>query len=341
MVILPLYNVFSFTHRMKDSSNSKKNRANTLEGRAFVKKGNSWRLTDSKGQVLKKFGDINAFQLLSVLVVKENGLYGLIDLTGERALPCEYRNIAQPFHSSGSSGKVHDVLELVDQNDRLWLADRNGKIVTSRSYKGIATGSYSHDQHVYETWNGMADLYDSDEQGNHQKSGLFDMINVREIIPAIYEPGVPDYCDFMGVYAVGIPVFHCEDGIKRCKLINAQGEELIPFEKGFSSIGIPHKFDYLIEAEKDGKWGYVNIEGAEKIPFKYDYAESFWEGFAIVGYNDTDGTGAHYGVIGHHNRIVIPFMFRFPPQLELTDDGLAASGCDKDYQEVSYTWKVK
>ena len=60
-----------------------------LKGRFFVKKGTHWLLKDQCGKVVKDFGAIEAHTLLSVLVVEQDGLFGLIDLTGEWALPCE------------------------------------------------------------------------------------------------------------------------------------------------------------------------------------------------------------------------------------------------------------
>lgn len=306
-----------------------------LKGRFFVKKGTLWLLKDQCGKVVKDFGAIEAHTLLSVLVVEQDGLFGLIDLTGEWVLPCEYRNIVQPYNSGGSSGDKHEVLELTDQHDRLWLADRNGKIVTSRSYKEIASGGYSHDLHVNETWNGFADLCDSDEENRHQKFGLFDMVNVREILPAIYEPGVPDYGAIMGRFSTGIPVFHDEDGERRCKLIDAQGNDLIPFEKGFSSIGVPLHDDYLIDAMKNGKWGYINIHGTEKIPFRYDYASDFSFGCAIVGFSTDDGTFGQYGVIGHHGKLLIPFVFRYiVPDVWVEDGKVYAEGLSKDHEPL-------
>ena len=61
-----------------------------LKGRSFKKIGNSWILKDRTGKVIKQFGNTDAFPLLSVLVVKQNGLFGLIGLNGEMVLPCEY-----------------------------------------------------------------------------------------------------------------------------------------------------------------------------------------------------------------------------------------------------------
>ena len=34
---------------------------------------------------------------------------------------------------------------------------------------------------------------------------------------------------------------------------------------------------------KQWKWGYINKRNEVVIPFRYDYAESFFKGFALVG----------------------------------------------------------
>ena len=65
-------------------------------------------------------GNINAFTLLSVLVVNENGLFGLINLDGEFIQPCEYLSITQPFHNRGNENEKHEVLLLQDQKEKYW-----------------------------------------------------------------------------------------------------------------------------------------------------------------------------------------------------------------------------
>lgn len=335
---------------------------NEPKERSFQKTGNSWVLKNRTGKVIRQFGNIDAFPLLSVLVVKQNGLFGLIGLNGEMALPCEYQNICQPFSPNYDGSKRHEVLLLTDQYGRYWLADRNGSIVTSRGYTRIGDSSYSDDRFSTMSCNGFVGLFDQDEPNEMERSGLFDMIHVKEILPPIYTPGSPFIDNLAGINSIGIPVYHSENGTPVCKLINAQGEDLIPFRKGYSWIDIPQEHEYLIRAEKNGKWGYINIEGAEKIPFQYDYAESFYGGYAVVGirngvkaesdnptlntrvgpefrgYKDPTGAGTRYGVIDRHNKTIIPFIFHLPPTFQITDDGVFAEGTDSNWKKISYTW---
>lgn len=52
--------------------------------------------------------------------------------------------------------------------------------------------------------------------------------------------------------------------------------------------------DRLILVEKDDKYGYISTKGKEKIDFKYDYADGFEDGYAVVGTEPTDGSYNDY-----------------------------------------------
>ena len=81
-----------------------------------------------------------------MLVVNNDGLYGLINLDGEFIQQCEYLSITQPFCNRGNKNEKHDVLLLQDQKYKYWLSDKNGNIVTSRGYSKIGI-NYPHYYH--------------------------------------------------------------------------------------------------------------------------------------------------------------------------------------------------
>ena len=71
--------------------------------------------------------------------------------------------------------------------------------------------------------------------------------------------------------------------------------------------------EYLIPAYKDGYFGYINVFGVVKIPFRYDWAEQFENGRAKVRYlakqDETDlydyTTGRMNTVyIDHHGNVI-------------------------------------
>ena len=275
------------------------------------------------------------------MMVKKQELFGLIDKTGAMVLPCEYSYIGQPFHSGYDDSCRHEVLELIDQCDRHWLADKNGRIVTSRGYKEIGESDYMHDLYSNMSWNGFIGLFDVNEKGYYM-SGLFDMVNVREVVPAIYYPGAPSITEIRGVDSIGIRVVDYQDGEARCKLVSASGKDLIPFEEGFTYIGDPQSDDYLIVAERDGKMGYINIHGTVKIPFRYDSAGDFVDGCSVVGFATDDAIRYQYGVIGHHGKLLIPFVFGYEvPDVRVDDGKVIAEGLSKDHSPLRMEAEMK
>jgi len=55
---------------------------------------------------------------------------------------------------------------------------------------------------------------------------------------------------------------------------------------------------------KEGKWGFINKEGEKVIPAKYDYVESFIDGYAMVR-NKSDKGNDYRGIINNKGEIII------------------------------------
>ena len=67
----------------------------------------------------------------------------------------------------------------------------------------------------------------------------------------------------------------------------------------------------LAAVKKDGKWGYIDTENNVVIPFRYDWACDFWEGYALVATFEVEGWDdvvAQVGFIDHENNYT-PFMY--------------------------------
>ena len=62
-----------------------------------------------------------------------------------------------------------------------------------------------------------------------------------------------------------------EEGLSYEVIINPQYEDADSFSQGLAAV------------KKDGKWGYIDMEGSTVIPFQFDYAFSFSKGLAVVG----------------------------------------------------------
>ena len=78
---------------------------------------------------------------------------------------------------------------------------------------------------------------------------------------------------------------------------------------------IPCKYEYadvfsdgLALIERDGLYGFIDIRGNETIPCKYTYAHPFSEGMAAVQIADADGISKG-GYIDSKGNEVIPCIY--------------------------------
>lgn len=81
--------------------------------------------------------------------------------------------------------------------------------------------------------------------------------------------------------------------------LDKTGKIAIPFE--YESAGVFS--EGFAAVSKNGKYGYIDIEGNVRIPFDYTYGEVFSEGFAAVSKN------GKYGYIDIDGNVVIPFEY--------------------------------
>ena len=91
--------------------------------------------------------------------------------------------------------------------------------------------------------------------------------NGREIIPASYKY-----------------IFHTNDHFFVYNDSNwgwYNHEGLLIMEPSFTDVGYG-VIDSMLRVKKEGKWGYIDIYGNVKIPFRYDFACNFEAGLAYV-----------------------------------------------------------
>ena len=81
--------------------------------------------------------------------------------------------------------------------------------------------------------------------------------------------------------------------------IDQNGTEVIPYK--YDSAGV--FFEGLAPVELNDKWGYIDQNGTEVIPYKYDWAGVFFEGLARVELNDK------YGFIDKNGTEVTPYKY--------------------------------
>lgn len=89
-------------------------------------------------------------------------------------------------------------------------------------------------------------------------------------------------------------------------LINKSGKVLIPSSE-YLQIG---KFSNGLCAVQNirKKWGYINNQGQTVLAFKYDFAQGFSQGIAIVGIRNKQGK-AIFGIVDYKGKEVLPIKY--------------------------------
>lgn len=272
------------------------------DGSLFVNLKGEWLLIDKSENVIQNFGKMEATPLLSLLVVYEDGKCGAINKSGEYIIPVKYQYISTPLRGTRTT---FPIFKLTDFDGQITLADSYGKTLTSRKYGGqVGTVSVMNDTFSNECLNGLIDLRDKETL---HSIVMFDCHSQKELNE--YVPG-QEVSDLDEVLRLGGKVFLLHyDGKKQ--LMDRSGKIIVPFESDYQDFGevLLGNYEYLFPAKKNGKWGYLNEFGKEKIKCKYDIANSFVRGLAIVGYIDRKTAEHQLGIIDHHDKIIMPFAY--------------------------------
>ena len=228
-------------------------------------------------------------------------------------IPCEYSYV-----ENFSEG-----LAYVSGNRIDGFIDKTGELVIPCSkYKEVCSFS-----------DGLAAVKIGDSrEGTQEKWGFIDHSG-NEVIPCQYDIA-RNFHD--GVAVVGfIDAERKRFGYPLCKwgCINRAGEEVIPFGK-YGMIGCHGDYGYrdssgyygtvydegrkrffegMASVWSDSKpyiYGYVDKNGAEVVPLKYNSVDPFSNGLAIV--RISDGKDVNAGYIDKEGNVVIPFKYLHP-----------------------------
>ena len=235
-------------------------------------------------------------------------VYGMIDNLGQEVLPFTYGNV----YFNGRNDFVAGDLAIVQaQSDpSVWntpfgLTDSNGNEILSQNYKQILDEGYryisltdTNDTHfVYDRLDGSVTKIG---QGGGSFSSFHDGAAYQE------KNGEYIYVDLNGkkLFSFKRGEYYRPDNFS---------EGLVCLLKGANQYGYK------------GKYGYLNKDGDEAIPFEFDDAYDFKNGYALVGIKDEDrsffNTVCNYGMIDKDGDWVIAPVY---PYLTSFSDGLAA-----------------
>ncbi len=226
--------------------------------------------------------------------VRQDGYWGLASASGSLALPCEYESLTTCWNGEAVirrdgvvSGidldgnrvalyKGDPVRETTNFNEnRLCLHLEDGWV--------LATGELTTGQDVFEALGAFSDGGAAAKQNG--KWGVIGRNGVDWLVEPSYD-GVA--CDGLGrCWYDGTAFVRDSDGfylLADGQRIAGPYEDAQPFAGGWAAV------------KKDGKWGYIDREGAERIGFRFENARSFTMHLAAVetargwGYVGLDGT---------------------------------------------------
>lgn len=251
-----------------------------------------------------------------IIAVKKGQLWGIIDFKGNTLIPFEYDDIASIDSHNAVVGK----------KGKYGLIDSIGNFVVELKYDTIYYKFEESDISLVEL-NRCIGLVNSQNKVVTDCAYNCEYITFKSMggrIPRVEAP--------KNGY-IRLEKFQADAnkstlyGMVECET----GKEVIPFE--YDDMG-----DYsegLVWAEKDHKYGYLDITNRVIIQFKYGKAYNFSEGLAAVGerngyYDAVMGRVPNFkiGFIDKSGNVVIPFQFQ--PQFASTTpefrEGLSPMG---------------
>ena len=310
------------------------------DGRCFAKRDETVYLVNGKSEIANPFG-LNGAQVIKFFMVFEReGLYGLVNTSGEITLPAEYNKIellniwiSNDFWTRNRYKKLHLQLFIqaeIDNEDKdCYIVNDSGRIVSTVSYNG--------EIRPYDEWEGcetfiycypemVTPYYDRNDKSF--RYGLVNIVTKEELLPTIYASVSHKV---RGVFAV-----KNTDGF--WSLYNPNKRRfMFGFEEGWTEIcletgGVYSQMgdvdehamkEYLFPAKRGGKWGYMNIYGVEKIKCSYTRAGFFNDGVAIVEQTDETKPGyqkRRHFLIDHHGNSIKYFLEEGSPLLKKFDE---------------------
>jgi len=270
-------------------------------GKRWMKIDGRWRVFDIRSRRFSDESYLGEYALGCLLVQRsDEGKLGALDFNGKVVVPFEYVKIElREIGSYVNSWEYHILVLYLEETakvDLFRLATPDGNLYSDEIYD-IPPYQWEFGEAINCTdctWTSYGPLtITCRENGKGILKGLLNVKTGKRIMP----------CECNSILFFGHILdkdyYRCtRQGI--CCVIDENGNEIIPGSMRLSDIGkLPYdESEYLIPACCDGKWGYINMELVEKIPFKYDSAGDFDNGIARVE------TRGNYFYIDHHGRFV-------------------------------------
>lgn len=236
----------------------------------------------------------------STVQVRADGLWGIARSDGVELIPCEYEKLSTFSGDRAIALKDGEIYAIDENNNRLALLHENaadfGNLSSDRVPLLIdgawvrATGEFALGSAVFE----QIGMY-SDGYAAARVNGRWGVVGLELdwLVPAEYDGIVMDE---LGRCCGQGAVFVRQDGIVRLivggRFIGEAFDDARPFSgEGFAAV------------MRNGRWGFIDIDGSVVIDFVFDDALSFGQHLAAVR------IGELWGYVGIQGQIAIEPVF--------------------------------
>lgn len=272
-----------------------------VDGICWVKHNGLWGQIDYNGNEVTPFTYHGHHAIKGVLIVGKEGAFGAIDGNGNHVLPEVYDRIEEivlekaPYHCCSKEEREFVLIPCAIKEERYLILDSHGHPCSDEPFDELYC-EQPCDWFSYDSWHTRPFQYydnklyvariegETTEKEPKRKVGVFDVKGNRMLLPCIY-----DNIEYMPPWTRADYLVARREG--KSALIDKQWKETMRLE--YDEINYrPHyegKYpfedgEYLIPARKGDSWGYINVEGVVKIPFRYSMASPFVDGKALVSY---------------------------------------------------------
>lgn len=302
-----------------------------------LRKGARYALADLDGCELSDFAYDGIYELKNgFFLTDRNGHKGLLDVAGRVIVPNRYEHISQ---LRDNQGNYVDLL-VVRHDGLMGIYNTCGEYMEKPRFSRI---DMFQEGFALVQENGKFGLIDL--EGRQRVGCLYDLLLPmseglcaaklksrwgfidaagREVLPFVYE-AVQESGFFQGRAAVS--------KAGTWSFVRRDGEVEFPLDHGYQSLGaLSEGLASVCKLMDEGgvKYGYVDPEGKLRIPFRYERAEAFKRGFAIVGERVAKEqsviTEMRYGIIDRTGRTIIPSVLHGQTEARLKRDSLGYLG---------------
>ena len=260
----------------------------------------AWGRIDHDNHIVTPFIYAGHHSVLAVLVVEQDKHFGAIDAQGHLVLPFEYTKIEEvqlekAWDSCSQGCEPSDVFMAIAYQDKdMWILDREGHIRFNEPFCSMycsvycswTPGPHTYDFAFHDDLMLIAKRKDSTipyDKHDNWLVGLYDVRKEEFLLPCVY--------DQIAEYSHGKPWLDRTPG--NFTLARREGKEVLLDHTGRETMPLEYEVvdyrgfydgEYLIPAYKDKLWGYINVHGTVKIPFRFKWAGQFYHGVAPVRY---------------------------------------------------------